>query len=403
MQKKEKEKTMDLNKNEAAVLKWVKEDPYISQKELAKKLELSRPAIANIISRLVGKGYLLGRAYIVNHTSPTICIGGADIDKIYQLKRSFQKGTTNQIEVTQEIGGVARNIAENLGRLEREVELFSVVGDDMKWQQIEQASSPFMETTHVMKVPEQATGTSIEMKNERGQADAKLAEDKIYEQMSVSWLTKQVHLLRRARHIIADLNCPKEVIEYLQSVAQQSGVPLVVVTVSIHKMQHLPHDLTGIHLFALSNEAETDTQCDIQNEQNLQQAADYYLKKGAESVLISKDYKTVVMGAAGGTSRIFTFKEIDKPILSFGGVKEAFYAGLLHACIEDLPIIERLKMGYTNAFYTAHTEKNVRTDLSKAQLEKECSEMKDFVYTMQMIELRTAGDPDQKTIALSPF
>lgn len=103
-----------LNDNEQAVLERIRKDPYISQQDLAVEVGLSRPSVANIISGLIRKGYILGRAYVLNESEPVICIGGANVDQKFYIKNKAQLGTSNPVNVSQTVGGVARNIAETL-------------------------------------------------------------------------------------------------------------------------------------------------------------------------------------------------------------------------------------------------------------------------------------------------
>ena len=65
---------MALNEKESKVFTYIKKDPFISQQALADKIGLSRPAVANIISGLVKRGYLLGKAYVVNETRPIVSV-----------------------------------------------------------------------------------------------------------------------------------------------------------------------------------------------------------------------------------------------------------------------------------------------------------------------------------------
>ena len=56
------------------------------------------------------------------------------------------------------VGGVARNIAENLGRLDHSVRLLTVAGNDADWQLIEQESAAYMDVTAVGLLPGENDG-----------------------------------------------------------------------------------------------------------------------------------------------------------------------------------------------------------------------------------------------------
>src|SRR5699024_12632240 len=105
-----------MNKNEQEVLKRIQENPFISQQELAQSIELSRPAVANIISGLSRKEYVVGKAYVLNEDHPIVCIGAANLDRQLYLHSDLQLEPSNPVTSPPSIGGAARNIAESLGR-----------------------------------------------------------------------------------------------------------------------------------------------------------------------------------------------------------------------------------------------------------------------------------------------
>ena len=97
---------MALNDKESRILSYIKENPFISQQDLATKIGLSRPAVANIISGLVRRGYLLGKAYVINDTRPIVCIGAACIDRRYFVEGGLIHGQSNNVTSQTSIGGL---------------------------------------------------------------------------------------------------------------------------------------------------------------------------------------------------------------------------------------------------------------------------------------------------------
>ena len=125
-----------LNKNEKRVLEIIENDPFISQKAIGDKLGLTRSTVATIISSLTSKKYVIGRAYVVNESSGIYCIGAMNVDRKYNLLGHMVLGTSNPAISSVNVGGVARNIAENLGRIQLDVSLISLGGMDQDYQYI---------------------------------------------------------------------------------------------------------------------------------------------------------------------------------------------------------------------------------------------------------------------------
>lgn len=80
------------NKNE--ILELVRENPFITQQELADELEISRSAVANYISNLFEEGLITGRAYVLPQAERIVCIGGANVDRKIQTINPVQYATS---------------------------------------------------------------------------------------------------------------------------------------------------------------------------------------------------------------------------------------------------------------------------------------------------------------------
>src|SRR5690606_24733751 len=119
-----------MNRKETEVLALIRKNPYLSQQEMAQILEMSRPSLANLISGLMRQGKIAGRAYVLPEEKTVVCIGGANVDRKFRMEKPAQMGTSNPASVTRSVGGVARNVAENLGRLGHRVKLMSIAGND---------------------------------------------------------------------------------------------------------------------------------------------------------------------------------------------------------------------------------------------------------------------------------
>ena len=55
-----------MTQRERQLLEWIRENPMISQQELADKAGITRSSVAVHISNLMKKGYITGKGYIIN-------------------------------------------------------------------------------------------------------------------------------------------------------------------------------------------------------------------------------------------------------------------------------------------------------------------------------------------------
>lgn len=193
-----------MNDKELLILQLIKEDPFIAQNELADKTGLSRSAVAGYISSLTKQGKILGRAYVLPQKKEVLCVGGANVDRKIQTTGQLQFGTSNPAESSQSCGGVARNIAENLGRLGCDVGLMTVVGDDPEGEWLLEYTKAFADITPSQSLAESTTGTYTAVLDLEGEMAVALADMSIYESVNREFVEKKWGYLASSEMVILD-------------------------------------------------------------------------------------------------------------------------------------------------------------------------------------------------------
>ncbi|EUJ33664.1 hypothetical protein MFLO_00400 [Listeria floridensis FSL S10-1187] len=365
-----------MNEKEEIIFRSIQKNPYISQQELAEILNLSRPTVANLISGLIRKGQILGKAYILNEAKQIICIGGANVDRKFYLKEDVQLGTSNPVCSTQSAGGVARNVAENLGRLGKDAVLLTVSGLDADWDAIRQASGAYMNLDYVTAFSGVATGSYTAVLEPNGNLHVALADMEAYDHLTPAVIAKNDALLSNASAIVADLNCPKETLSYLANAAEINQAPLILVPVSSPKMQRLPGDLSQVTwLICNRDESETYLGMAIETEADWKQAVEKWLALGIQNVVVTNGK----LGAMAGNNAEGILHEpaiIVDEIRDVTGAGDAFCSAVIYAWLSGSPLRETIQAGSINAAKTLMSEYTVRQDLSASQLEKDLEELK---------------------------
>lgn len=367
--------TEKMNVKEQLILKLIRKNPYVSQQELAEILGLSRPSVANIISGLIKKGTLLGRAYVINDSQQTVvCIGGANIDRKFYTKEKAQLGTSNPGFVNQSAGGVARNIAENLGRLGLNVSLISASGADKDWSFIEEESSLYMNLDTVTQFPEKSTGSYTAILDLNGELIIALADMEVYETITPDLLRKHDALLSRSKCIIIDLNCPKETIQFLFLFGKNHDIPIVIIPVSSPKMDRLPEDLSAVTwLITNRDESETYMKMEIKNETDWKRAVENWLSFGVTNVVVTNGKAGSMIG--NKEDGIFHVPAIEtKEIVDVTGAGDAFSSAVVYTWMQGKSLVEIAKAGSVNAMKTLQSAYTVRQELSTEQLQRDLEE-----------------------------
>ncbi len=366
---------MTLKDKELSIVKLLRENPYLSQQEMADQLQMSRPALANLISGLTRRGVIKGRAYVLSDGNEIICIGGANVDRKFHLSKEVKLGTSNPAYVTATVGGVARNVGENLGRLGETIRLLTVAGNDTDWKLIQQHSTPFMDLTSVGFVPGEATGSYSAVLDPDGELVVAMANMSIYDSLTPSYLEPYDSLLVNAELIVIDLNCSEETVEYIRQRALLHGVGLVIVPVSSPKMTHMPKKLDGVVWFICNqDEAEAYTGIAIHTDEDWIQAVKVLLDLGAKNVAVTAGGRGVMAGSS--ESAIQHYAAIHKvQIEDVTGAGDAFVSGVLYGHLEGMDTEESIRCGLVNASKTLESSFTVRPELTSTQIEIEMEEV----------------------------
>ena len=128
-----------MTQRERQILNWIEADPMISQQELADRAGITRSSVAVHISNLMKKGCITGKGYIVRTAPYVAVVGGVNMDIGAVSAGKLVARDSNPGHVTTSLGGVGRNIAENLCRLGKRVLMVTAVGEDAHAQQIQQS------------------------------------------------------------------------------------------------------------------------------------------------------------------------------------------------------------------------------------------------------------------------
>lgn len=117
-----------MTNREEEILRLIRQNPLISQRELAEELGITRSSAAVHITNLIKKGYIKGKGYVVQE-DPYVCmVGGANMDIQGFPGGTFRFRDSNPGSVKLSLGGVGRNIAENMVKLGLMTKLLTVVG-----------------------------------------------------------------------------------------------------------------------------------------------------------------------------------------------------------------------------------------------------------------------------------
>jgi len=355
---------------ENTLLERIRHNPFVSQQTLADELGLSRSRVAALLSQLTQGGYLLGRAYILPTQRRVVCIGGATLDRKYRARGPVVIGSSNPVGGSQSYGGVARNVAENLGRLGAACAFISVLGDDETAKALlSHLSKAGVEVSGVERVSGGRTAEYLALLTQDGELELALADMDIFDSLTPALLERHRPKLQGAAWVFADCNLPAESLTDLLERRRSSSFRLALDPVSVAKSARLPGSLEGLDLLFLNrDEAVAMTGETGVNEDALERMLSALHARGVAEVVLSLGEAGLVVSSA--TERVH-LSAPPTEVLDVTGAGDALIAGTLYRLLEGESLQSACRTGQRLAQLTLGTPHSVYPHLSSALLEQD--------------------------------
>jgi len=297
-----------------------------------------------------------------------LVIGAASIDTKGRADHTIQAGTSTPGSIRVSVGGVGRNIAENLARLGEPVVLLSAVGDDGSGRRIlQQAAECGIDTSHVLVDGEYHTAAYLAVLDDTGNAVMSI-DDMVINRALVTpeYIYHRRALFRDACMIAVDANLSAATLNTIFRMARQYEVPVcadpTTASLAPRLCPHLP-DLTLV----TPNAAEAEALCDIP-------VADRESGLSAAHKLISLGVKIAIV-TLGATGLIYATSQesghvpaIECEIVDFTGAGDALTAAVIFGLLNDFPIDEAVRLGARAAALTLQSRETVCPMLSLERL-----------------------------------
>ncbi|MGM0828717.1 MAG: carbohydrate kinase [Bacillota bacterium] len=361
-----------MNEKEKLLLTYIEANPFMTQQELSERSGMSRSAVAGYISNLVKQGKIMGRAYVLPKKNGITCIGGANIDRKLQLDGKFIPETSNPAKTEQTSGGVARNIAENLGRLGKQANLITVVGEDTEGSWLLSQTKSFADVSASQRLLNESTGAYSAILDEEGEMLFALADMNIYESVDIGFVDKRWGMISSSEMVLLDTNFPEDVLKYIIRRCQTEGVPLTIIPVSEPKVLKLPTSLEGVSWFICNKgEAETYLGMTIETEGDYFKAAKAITQRGAERVVITRGDQGLIYYTTYKEARAVLPPKVE--VADVTGAGDALVAGILYGYLKGSDTDGACRIGVICSSITLQSKFTVAPTLNKTKLQQEFS------------------------------
>ena len=215
-----------------------------------------------------------------------VVVGAINVDISGTADTAMAPGDSNPGRVKVTLGGVGRNIAENLCRLGVRTMMLTALGEDAHASHARQACrAAGINLTHALTVPGGRTSTYLCLNDADGEIYAAVSDMAICEAITPAYLAKCRDVLDGADMVVVDANIPEASIRYL---AENCRAPLAADPVSVKKAGKLVPCLGRfVTLKPNRPEAQLLTGVPIEGLLGLDRAAQRMLDQGVARVFIS--------------------------------------------------------------------------------------------------------------------
>ena len=357
-----------LSKTENAILETILNDPFISQAKIATDLNLARSTIAVQISQLIDKGLLAGRGYILPKSQKVVCIGGIAFNRKYSLSTPPVLGTSNPAISKKSYGGVIRNIAENMARMDVDVCLISIIGKDESGKELRsQIRNLGVDTSQISISNDKPTAEYIAIFDDKNELVMGIASMDILDQITPSLIEESWSSIRSSDWVILDCNLPKETIEKILEIKENANFMVAVDTVSVSKAKRLPSNLSQIDiLFTNKDEAISVLGLDDNlKTYKLDEITTQLRSTGAKGVVLTDGPNGHLVNIG---NEAFTSPAISSNVKNVSGAGDAFVAGFISTIRSGSTVREASNMGAALSALTVESHLDVRQDLNNKLL-----------------------------------
>ena len=353
-----------MTERERQILRWIREDPLISQQELADRAGITRSSVGVHISHLMRKGFISGKGYILPSSPYAAVVGGVNMDVGGISAAPLVAADSNPGRVRMSLGGVARNIAHNMALLGVDTRLVTALGDDLYARQIETSCAELgIDIGRSLRVPGAATSTYLYVAGPDGEMAAAVSDMEICDHLTPEVFASRLSFINSAQVLVLDANIPAASVEWL---CEHVRVPAFADPISTSKAEKFRGVLGRIHTMKPNRlEAEALTGVSITDERSLHRAADVLLESGTERVFLSLGPEGVL---AADRKERFLLPVLPGRTVNTTGSGDAFTAALVWAYLRGMGLRESARAGLAAAAVARESEETINPAMCRELL-----------------------------------
>ena len=273
-------------------------------------------------------------------------------------------GMRQQAHIHASVGGVARNIAENLARLDIDTILLSAVADDELSQfLLTHSARAGIACRHVLRVPGERTATSL-LLYQGEDSLTRLDDLSITRALDSDYLLEHEWLFAEAALVVIDATLREDALDTLFELAQRHGARVCADPTSPRLARRLRDYIPNLYLIA-PNASETAALCSLESPATERDSA---IRTARQLVNMGADIAVVTLGENGlayaDSSGGGYIRAIHTEVVDTSGAGDAFSGGVIFGILNGVPIDGAMRLGVAAASLTLQSEDTVLQSLN---------------------------------------
>ncbi|MBN1955188.1 MAG: carbohydrate kinase family protein [Anaerolineae bacterium] len=295
-----------------------------------------------------------------------LIIGAACLDVKGQVTQPLQASTSHPGTIRRNPGGVARNVAENLGRMGVEVTLISAIGPDWAGQYIlEKTEQSGVDVEHVLVQPDLRSGTYLALHDQEGQLVAALHDIAALEAITPRYLNDRRRLFRDAQMVVIDSNLSPPTLRTVFRLAAHYERPVCADPTSALLAVRLRPFLSQLHMTTPNLEEAVALLGEKRESRSPIHIARRLVSKGVHLAVITLAERGLCYATPEESGHM---PAIDVPIVDRTGVGDALTAAVIWGLLEKAPVSEAIRLGLSAAALTLQCRESVCPTLNLERL-----------------------------------
>lgn len=321
-----------MTNTEKQIFRLISDNPMISQEELAYQVNITRSSASVHVSNLIKKGYIAGRGYVISEFEKVVLVGSAMIDLYGKSNAPLLPDESNPGSMSTHVGGVSRNIAENLSRLGVQTSLITSVCDDPFGTTLKDSCKEVgIDISHSYFPTGVSQTTYLAILDNDGEMKLALSDTKALQMLSIDHLEKKGSIIESGEVIIMDTSLSKEVLDYMAETYKDKRI--LIDPVSIGMAKKIKDTFGKFHTLKCNkNEAEYLSDMKITDSESVKAVGKFFMDSGVKQVYITLGKDGVYYKS--DSEEGFT-DTIDVEVQNVTGAGDAFSAGVAYCLMSN--------------------------------------------------------------------